>query len=198
MEAFASMWDDVEDIDIATPAPVIPDIPERPDYSIRTELIYKDADPEGTARMWENLRLERAARHAVEDAAAAASEAGEEESDITITLPAEEFDDPIKPLAGVVSLAHKNGWEIVSLAHSMAFEKGKPFKTGARAGQVRPDMTHECQWVHLKKPGVGRVAVYYSIVNDVPRGNAVARRFNGNRYSDRELKAIIKGEHNAH
>lgn len=182
-------WAAVDDIEIE---PVV----ERPDYSQRTELLFKDSDPEGTARMWEKIRADRLARQAA--LAAEAAEVGQvQESPVTVTLEAEEFDEPIKPLATLVSVAHKNGWEIVSLAHSKAFEKGKPVKTGARAGQMNPDKHHECQWVHLSKTGVGRIAVYYSIINDVPRGDTVSRRFNGERYSDRALKAIIKGTHNA-
>lgn len=182
-------WDAVDDIEIE---PVF----VRPDYSKRTELLFTDSDPDGTARMWAKIREDRLARQA--SLLAEAEDHGKaDEFAVVVTAEAEEFDEPIKPLATVVGLAHKNGWDIVSLAHSQAFEKGKPVKTGARAGQMNPDKHHECQWVHLSKAGVGRIAVYYSIINDVPRGDTVTRRFNGERYSARDLNAIIKGTYNA-
>ena len=138
-----------------------------------------------TARMWENLRAARNATH---------EETSDEEYEITITETAEEFDDPIRALAGFAKLAHANGWTIHTLAHSRAFAKGKPFKTGANEGTSRPDQEIETQWLYLEKRGVGRISVGYEIVNGVVRGTGTTRRFNGRRYSDKDLKAIIKGE----
>jgi hypothetical protein len=165
------LWDAVPDIEV-------------PRHLVRSKVPFPDPAPEMTARMWENLR---AARH----------EAHEEEDDseyaITITQEAEEFDDPISPLAAYVKLAHAKGWTIHTLAHSLAFARGKVFKSGANEGQPRADQNIETQWLFAEKPGTGRVVVSYEIVNGTPRGAGVYRRFNGKSYSDRELKAIIKG-----
>lgn len=161
----------------------VPDI-ELPRHLFRSKIEYPDPAPEMTARMWENLRARRAERVEEED---------DSEYEITITQEAEEFDEPIRPLSTYVALAHANGWNIHTLAHSRAFLRGRPFKSGEQAGVPRPDQDIETQWFFAEKPGTGRVVVSYEIVNGTPRGAGVYRRFNGKRYSDRDLKAIIKG-----
>lgn len=168
----STLWDDVPDIEL-------------PRHLIRSKVPFPDPDPEFTAAVWERLRAARNASH---------EEVSDDEYEITVTHAAEEFDEPCKALATFVSLAHKNGWRIVNLAHAFAFAKGKPFKSGANEGQPRPDQNIETQWLYAEKEGVGRIAVSYTIVNGVARGNMTVRGFNGARYSDRDFKAIIKGE----
>jgi hypothetical protein len=165
------LWDSVPDIEV-------------PRHLVRSKVPFPDPAPEMTARMWENLRAKRNEAHEEED---------DSEYAITITEEAEEFDDPIRPLAAYAKLVHASGWTIHTLAHSRAFAKGKPVKTGENAGNSRPDQDIETQWLFAEKPGIGRVVVSYEIVNGTPRGAGVYRRFNGKSYSDRELKAIIKG-----
>lgn len=155
----------------------------------RTKPAYPDPHPEFTAQVWERWRQERAERLAALDKAQNAD--NDKDFDAVITLEATEFDDPVKPLAGVVALAHKSGWEIESLAHSQASEKGKPFKTGAKAGQLRPDRELECQWAHFSR-GNDRALVYYDVINDEVRSATTLRRINGVRYSDAEFKAKLK------
>lgn len=155
----------------------------------RSKPLYPDPDPEGTARMWERWRADRAARRAALAKAQGAD--NDEEFAPVVTLEAEEFDEPVSALASIISTAHKAGWSIVSIAHSQAFEKGKPFKTGDKAGQLRPDRELECQWVHLER-GKQRAVVYYDLVNGITRSATTLRRINGVRYSDSEFKAKLK------
>lgn len=155
-----------------------------PNWSIRSTIKYPDPAPELTARAWANLRAERNARNAATE--------DDTEFDIVITQSAEEFDDPISTLAAYIKLAHQHGWEILSLAHSFAYAKGKPFKSGANEGQVRPDQHHETQWTHLRRDN-DIVEVYVSIINEEPRGNLTVRRLNGLKIADRDLKNYIKG-----
>lgn len=166
-----SIWDDVDDIVIATP---------------RTKVQYPSPDPEGEARMWAKVRADRLAR------TAPVVEEDDSDFDVTVTQEAVEFDEPIRSLASYVKLVHASGYDIVSLGHSRSFAKGKPFKTGANEGKDRPDQEIETQWLYAEKPGVGRIAVSYTIVNGVTRGNMTTYRMNGIRYGDRELKARIK------
>lgn len=169
-----SLWDDVPDIEI-------------PRHLIRSKPPFPDPAPELTAKVWERWRAERQAHlHPTEES--------DEEYEVTVTREAEEFDEPIKALATFVSLAHKSGWEIVELGHALAFAKGKPFKSGANEGKPRPDQEIETQWLYARKPEVGRIAVSYTIVNGTVRGNMTSRSYNGTKYSDRDFKAIIKGE----
>lgn len=156
--------------------------PERQDYSIRSRVQYPDPAPEMTAQMWDNLRAERKARMEVVD---------ESEYDIVITQEAVEFDEPCGPLATYVKLVHQNGWEIVTLAHSQAFAKGKPYKSGANEGKPRPDENIEQQWLHAKRGGE-RLIVAYEVVNGTVRGARTLRRINGVRLADAEMKARIK------
>lgn len=173
MAGFESIWDEPE--------------PEETRWLRRSVPDYPNPAPEITAQAYATLRAQRAERQA-------ALEVDDSEYEIVITHEAEEFDDPIRSLAGVVKLAHANGWRIHTLAHAYAFAKGKPFKGGANEGQPRPDQEIETQWLYAEKPGVGRLSVAYEIVNGVVRNTNTTRRFNGNRYGDRELKAIIRGE----
>jgi hypothetical protein len=160
-----------------------PPEPER-DWKFRSVIEYPDPSPETTAAAWAHLRAERNARHEAQD--------DDDEYDIVITHPAEEFDDPCRPLAAYVKLAHANGWEIVTLAHALAFQKGKPFKSGANEGSDRPDVHYDTQWLFARKGGK-RVVVSYTIANGEPRGTLTYRRCNGKRYADAALKNLIKG-----
>jgi hypothetical protein len=134
--------------------------------------------------MWERLRAERNATIVEDD---------DSEYDISVTDAAEEFDDPIGPLAQYVKLAHANGWTIHALGHSKAFAKGKPFKTGANEGQPRPDQHIEQQWGYFVRDR-NVVEVSYMIVNGTPRGNMTVRRLNRVAMADRDLKNAIKAE----
>lgn len=111
-----------------------------------------------------------------------------------IVREAEEFDDPISPLAAFVKLGHKNGWEIKALSHAFSEHRGKPVQTGERAGQMNPDYSVELQWLHLRKEGHRQVSVSYTIINGEARGNYTLRLYGGERKSDAEIKAIIKGD----
>lgn len=134
--------------------------------------------------MWARLKAEReAARENVVD---------DSEFEVVVTQEAREFDEPCGPLASYVKLAHANGWTLVKLAHALSFAKGKPFKSGANEGAIRPDQNIETQWLFGEKPGVGRFVVAYTIVNDKVRGTSTYRRMNGIVRSDSELKAMIK------
>jgi hypothetical protein len=158
--------------------------PER-DWLERTVPPFPDPDAEGTAAMWARLRAERDASQVEED---------DSEYDVTITQAAEEFDEPISTLAAYLKLGNQHGWEILTLSHSKAFSKGKPFKSGANEGTSRPDQDIEAQWVHLRKDN-DIVEIYVDIVNGVPRGASTVRRLNNQKMADRDLKNYIKGVH---
>lgn len=153
----------------------------------RTKPAYPDPAPELTAKVWEKIRAEREARKNPDPE-------DESEFEITVTQEAEEFDEPVSPLAGYVKLAHANGWEIVQLGHSRAFAKGKPFKSGANEGKPRPDKEIEQQWLYARKAGVGGFAISYTVENGKVQGSKTARIFNRERYADADFKALIKGQ----
>lgn len=110
---------------------------------------------------------------------------------VRITQEAEEFDDPIGPLATYVKLAHKGGWEIVSLAHALSFAEGLAYKTGAKEGTIRADRNIELQWAHFKR-NRQRASVCFTIINDKVQGTATARLFGGVQQSDAEMKEKMK------
>ena len=116
----------------------------------------------------------------------------DEEYEIVITQEAEEFDDPCSPLATWVKRAHTAGWSIHTLAHAFSTQKQKPFKSGERAGQPRPDRNYEAQWLFVEKKGVGRATVYYLLNNGKVESVSTTRSFNGRRVSDKELQEILK------
>ena len=127
------------------------------------------------------------------DDAKARQDDDDEDYEIVITKPAEEFDDPCSPLAAVVKLAHKHGWLIHTMAHAFSFQKGKVFKGGAHAGEKRPDSNIELQWAFLEKGDSNRIVVSYTIINDKVSGIHTYRSHNGRRpLSDAELKEGIR------
>lgn len=115
---------------------------------------------------------------------------------VRVTREAEEFDEPISPLQSYIKLAHKHGWEIESIAHAFSEAAGKPYGTGEKAGQMRPDYEIETQWAHLRKAGAGKVSISYTIINGTARGNYTLRLHQGQSKSDAGIRAIIKGESN--
>lgn len=171
-----------------------------PDVTLdgRSIVPYPDPDPEGTARMWERWNAERAERTAMR----ASSPDEDAPPDVyrnyeppAITMEAEEFDEPISALAGVLKLAVGAGWSIAELAHSTSEAAGKVIQSGTRAGERHPDRSTETQWVKLEKPGVGRAVVSYTIHNGKTDSTATYRSFNGLAgRSDAEMKSILKGE----
>lgn len=110
---------------------------------------------------------------------------------VTIIRPAEENDEPVSALAAWVKTAHSNGWEILSIANALSFAKGKPYATGEKAGQPRPDYNVDTQWAHFKR-GKDRASVIYTIINGTARGTRTGRFFNGERLSDAEMKRRMK------
>lgn len=113
---------------------------------------------------------------------------------VRITSPAEEFDEPISALAAFVKLGHQNGWEIEGLARASSTARGLPYGSGEQRGVLRPDYNIETQWVHLVKPGHGKVSISYTIINGTTRGNRTLRLHNGERKGDADIRRIIKGE----
>lgn len=110
---------------------------------------------------------------------------------VVVTQEAEEFDDPISALAAWVKRAHAGGWEILSIAHALSFAKGKPFGSGEKEGQPRPDFNIDTQWAHFKR-GKDRASVIYTIVNGKTRGDRTNRYFNGEPVGDKEMQARMK------
>lgn len=110
---------------------------------------------------------------------------------VSITQEAEEFDDPISPLATWVKRAHDNGWEILSIAHALSFAEGKPFGTGEKAGQPRPNYHVDTQWAHFKR-GRDLASVIYTVINGTPRGARTGRFFNGERLGDADMRTRMK------
>lgn len=159
-----------------------------PDWRIRSRLRFPDADPEGTAAMYERFREERRARREAE------AEDDDTKYDWVISLRATEFDEPCGPLATYVKLAAKQGWEIVELGHSQAWRHQPPVATGDNAGRERPDEHVERQWLYAQR-GHERMVVSYELTgvdHDKVRGQNTVRRINGVNYSDAEMKAKVK------
>lgn len=109
------------------------------------------------------------------------------EGEIVITREAEEFDDPISPLARVVARAHKEGWQLHTLAHAYSTAHGKAPKSGPRKGIVPAPKDQELQWAFFEKPGVGRAVVSYLIVEGNVNSGRTYRSLNGRRVSSTEL-----------
>lgn len=175
-----SLWDDVADVHLDG----------------RTVLKYPDPDPDGTAAMWARLHEWRDARRAEAAAAGAAQndQVYRNHEKPVITQAAEEFDDPMRSLAGMVKLAHKNGWELVELAHAKCFARGKVLLSGERAGQRHPDREIETQWLKIQKSGVGRAVISYTIINGKADSSSTYRSFNGEPMSDAGMKGVINGK----
>lgn len=110
---------------------------------------------------------------------------------IQLTQPAEEFDDPCGPLSNYVKLGLKNGWELISLAHSRSFAEGLPYASGQKEGAKRGDRDIELQWVHFKRDG-NRASILYTLFNGIVYGTAVRRYFNGEALSDSGMKEKMK------
>lgn len=168
-----------------------------PEYYLdgRSKVPFPDPDPEGTAKMWEEWKADRARRTALRVDAPVVDEDATDDvyknhEPPVITLEAEEFDDPVSSLASYVKLACGNGWTLIELAHSQCFAKGKTIKSGARAGETHPDREIETQWMKIEKLGVGRAVVSYTIING--KTDSVYRSFNTLNLSDKDMKAAIK------
>lgn len=173
------LWDTI-DTD-APPYPV--------DETGRTINPFRTEGP-GDGRTWNQFFREvkgKSQPEPVDD-----EETEEVEGEIIITQPAEEFDEPCGPLASYVSLGAKAGWSIHTLAHALSFQKGMPFKSGAKAGQVRPDRSTDLQWLFLEK-GSDRAVIAYVITNGKAVSTSTHRSFNGIRLSDAEMKEKIRG-----
>lgn len=155
---------------------------------------YPDPDPEGTARMWEKWREDRARRAGSKGAEAdedAAIEVYKNNEPPIILQGPEEFDEPCSALASFVKLGHANDWNLVELAHSTATARGKIIKSGDRAGESNPDWTIETQWVKIEKLGMGRAVISYTLVNG--KTYKTYRSFNGLAgRSDAEMRELIK------
>lgn len=168
-----------------------------PDVSLDGRSIprFPDPHPEFTAAVWERWRADQAARKTVHvPEADAADDVYRNYEPPVVTLAAEEFDEPVRPLAGFVKLAHEHGWNIVELAHARSSAKGKVIQSGQRAGERHSDRETETQWIKLEKPGVGRAVISYTIHNGKTDSTATYRSFNGSVRSDADMKAILKGE----
>lgn len=151
--------------------------------------------------MWARLDAERAARKDAESAQADADEGDESMAvipnyePVVVHQTAYEFDDPTKALAGFVKIGHENGWELLSLARALSSAKGKPYGSGERQGQPRPDYDIDTQWVHFRKRGVGKVSICFTIINGTVRGNRTTRLFNGVQMGDADMKRVLRGTH---
>lgn len=161
----------------------------------RGNVIYEDPGAESTALMWDSWREWRNARARAAKLAEEASQDSvfKNHETPTITLEAEEFDDPIPALARVVKLGVGSGFNIVELSHSKCHAVGKVIKSGERMGSRHPDRDIETQWVKLEKEGRGRALVSYTIVNDKVDSTATYRSFNGTVRSDAEMKTLLGG-----
>lgn len=173
-------WDDVPDV--------------HPDG--RSIIAFPDPHPEFTAGVWDRLRADRKARLGLKDVDPDedpdARSAYKDHYPARVTQEAEEFDEPCSALATWVKLAHKQGWEIVELAHAVSVSEGKPYGSGAQAGELRPTRNVDLQWLKIEKAGVGRGLVVYPVVNGKVLGTRVSRRFNGSMVSDAEMKEVVK------
>lgn len=173
-------WDDVPDI--------------APDG--RSLVPYPDPHPEFIAGVWGRHRVDKEARQgAMEgdpDADADAHSAYKDYYPAKVTQEAEEFDEPCSALATWVKRAHANGWDIVELAHALSVSEGKPYGTGAQAGEPRPTRHVDLQWLKIEKTGVGRGLIVYPVVNGAVLGARVSRRFNGQVMGDKEMNEKVK------
>ena len=175
----------------------VPDV----DETGRSILPYPDLHPEFTAAVWERQHKYREDKRAE---AAAKDNTLNDEEDVnsaykdyhppTITREAEEFDDPCSALATWVKRAVENDWELVELAHAESISEGKPYGTGAKAGQDRPTRNVDLQWIKIQKEGVGRALIVYPVIDGKVYGTRVSRRFNGQHYGDADMQKILKGE----
>lgn len=161
----------------------------------RSILQYPNPAPELTAKMWEKQHAYRAEMRAADEVVSDDSEVYMGYEAPIVYEIATEFDDPCRPLAGLVKLAHGNGWELVELSHALSFMKGKAFAGGDKAGQRRPDRRTDLQWAKLQKSGVGRILLCFPVVNDAVVSANVMRRFNGLLHGDRDMRKILKGEY---
>lgn len=183
MEEFSSPdWDSVPDVD----------------ETGRSFVPFPDPNPEFIAGVWDRWHSTLERRQAAEKREALSDDSLEVfqgyEAPV-IVEPATEFDDPCRPLAGLIKLAVANGWEIVEIAHAVSTMKGKPYSGGEKEGQFRPDRTTDLQWAKFEKASVGRILLSFPIVNDEVRSTNVVRSFNGRRYGDRDMRKVMKGEY---
>lgn len=162
-----------------------------PEVRARVGIRYPGPDPEGVARAWKKIEEEKAAAKTLIQERPPTIFPGYENP--VITLAAEEFDDPCQSLSGYVKLALANGWTLVTLSHSKAFLEGRAFESGQKAGIIRPDRDVEIQWAHFEKKGTGRAVVYFTLSDGKPKSSDAIRRLNGKRFSDSDMKKILKG-----
>lgn len=165
-----------------------------PEYYLdgRSKVPFPDPHPEFSAAVWDRWRADRVPDEPIADVDGASDVYRNYEPPV-ITLEAEEFDEPIRPLATFVTLAHKSGWSIVELAHSRSFARGKIIQSGERAGERHPDRDTETQWLKIEKSGVGRAVISYTIHNGKAESQATYRSFNGLAgRSDAEMKELIR------
>lgn len=163
----------------------------------RSLVPYPDPHPEFTTGVWERWKADRAARRGDKPSEEDDEETGSAFKDYyppQITHEAEEFDDPCSTLATWVKRAVQAGWEIVELAHAQSISEGKPYGSGARAGEPRPTKQVDLQWLKVQKAGVGRALIVYPVVDGKPYSARVTRRFNGVVMSDAEMQRKLRGE----
>lgn len=100
-------------------------------------------------------------------------------------------DECPNPLKAYAKIAQENGWTY-KLCHSQSFTPGVPYKTGAQAGEMRPDRTIDHYWINAHRADKGIISVSY----DAENGSVKAYNRNINRQlrvvPDKEMKTWMR------